>query len=438
MQKFKIITLGCKVNQAESAGIARQLTDRRAAAEADDGSVTLCIINTCTVTGKASMQSRQAVRQAQRTYPNARIVVTGCYAQTAPDEINSIPGVDLILGNDGKHRIVEALGEPATDSPRTIDQSVSSGLDQWIPGSPHTDRARPFVKIQDGCNARCSYCIVPQARGGSRSLPMEDALLSIQRLARDGYPEAVLTGIHLGHYGLDLDPPSDLLTLLKQIRQQQRIPRIRLSSIEPLELTADLIRFTADAGDRPAAICPHLHIPLQSGDDDILRRMRRPYTSDFFRELVQQIRQHLPDASLGVDVLVGFPGETDAAFERTCEFLQQLSVTYLHVFPFSRRKGTAADRMPDQVPAGVLKRRCHRVRSIGFEKKLAYYNKFHDKILEVVVESVADADTGMMKGTSANYIPVSFTGHTKQLRTIVSVRVDRVDTTGFVFGTVVT
>ena len=437
MQKFKIITLGCKVNQAESAGIARQLKDRYAAVEADDGPVSLCIINTCTVTGKASMQSRQAVRQALRTYPNARIVVTGCYAQTAPDEIGSIPGVDLILGNDGKHRIAEAIGQPSADSRNIIHKSISSDMDRWIPGSPQIDRARPFVKIQDGCNARCSYCIVPRARGASRSLPMEDALLSIQHLAEDGYPEAVLTGIHLGHYGLDFDPPSDLLTLLKHIRQQRCIQRVRLSSVEPLELTTDLIRFAAGASDRPAAICPHFHIPLQSGDNDILRRMRRPYTSEFFRDLVQEIRQYLPDASLGVDVLVGFPGETDAAFERTCELLQQLPVTYLHVFPFSRRKGTPAEHMPDQVPTAVLKTRCRQIRSIGFNKKLAYYNQFHDKILEVVVESFADAATGMMKGTSANYIPVNFNGHTNQLRTIVSVRVDRVDPSGFVFGTVV-
>ena len=437
MQKFKIITLGCKVNQAESAGIARQLKDRYGAVEADGGSVTLCIINTCTVTGKASMQSRQAVRQALRTYPDARVVVTGCYAQTAPQEIDGISGVDLILGNDGKHRIVEEIGMPPADLLKKTNESVSSGNKQWIPGSHQTDRARPFVKIQDGCNARCSYCIVPLARGASRSLPMKDALLAIQHLAEDGYPEAVLTGIHLGHYGLDLDPPSDLLTLLKNIRQQKTIQRVRLSSIEPLELTADLIRFTADAGDRPAAICPHFHIPLQSGDDDVLRRMRRPYTSDFFRELVQEIRQHLPEASLGVDVLVGFPGETEAAFQRTCEFLQQLPVTYLHVFPFSRRKGTAAYQMPNQVPTPVLKTRCRQIRSIGFDKKLAYYNQFHDKILEVVVESFVDADTGLMKGTSANYIPVNFTGHANQLRTIVSVRVDRVDPSGFVSGTIV-
>ena len=437
MQKFKIITLGCKVNQAESAGIARQLRDRYAAAGADDEPVNLCIINTCTVTGKASMQSRQAVRQALRAYPKARIVVTGCYAQTAPDDISSIPGVDLILGNDGKHRIVQEIGRQSADSQNRIPGSASSGMDHWIPGSPQEDRARAFVKIQDGCNARCSYCIVPTARGASRSLPVADALQSIQRLAEDGYPEAVLTGIHLGHYGLDLDPPSDLLTLLKYIRQQQYIQRVRLSSIEPPELTADLIRFTAGASDRPAAICPHFHIPLQSGDNEILRRMHRPYTREFFQDLVQEIRHHLPDASLGIDVLVGFPGETDAAFENTCELLQQLPVTYLHVFPFSRRKGTAAEHMPDQVPPATLKARCRRIRYIGFNKKLAYYNRFHDKILEVVVESFADAATGQMKGTSANYIPVTFTGHTKQLRTIVSVRVDRIDPSGFVFGTVV-
>ena len=364
MQKFKIITLGCKVNQAESVTMARQLRDRAVEAASGDGPVDLCIINTCTVTGKASMQSRQAVRRATRANPNARIVVTGCYAQTAPQEICDIPGVDLVLGNDGKPRIAEMICNRAVDLPFAAATATSELEDQRRTFSGQADRARPFLKVQDGCNARCSYCIVPVARGVSRSLPVEDALSSIERLNDAGYPEIVLTGIHLGHYGLDLDPPSNLLSLMKRIRQLQSVRRVRLSSIEPQELSPELIRFVAGAAVGPAAICPHFHVPLQSGDDEILQRMNRPYTRKFFRELILDINHHLPEASVGVDVLVGFPGESEAAFVNTCALLDELPVTYLHVFPFSRRKGTPADLLPNQVPADVLKARCRRIRLI--------------------------------------------------------------------------
>jgi threonylcarbamoyladenosine tRNA methylthiotransferase MtaB len=437
MQKFKIITLGCKVNQAESAGIARQLQDRAAEAAVGEDPVDMYIINTCTVTAKASMQSRQAVRQALRAHPDARIVVTGCYAQTAPQEIRDIPGVELVLGNDGKHRIAEILSNRPADARKMID-GMPAGTDNPWPLSPvRDDRARPLLKIQDGCNARCSYCIVPLARGTSRSLPQENVLRCIRRLGDAGYPEVVLTGIHLGHYGLDLMPPSDLLTLLKRIRQQELVQRVRLSSIEPLELTDELIAFAADSRNETTAICPHFHVPLQSGDNEILRRMRRPYTREIFRDRVLGIRRHFPDASIGVDVLVGFPGETAAAFDSTCSLLKQLPVTYLHVFPFSPRKGTPADRMPDPVPADVLKARCRRLRAIGSKKKTDFYNRFSAKILEVVAETVADAENGLIKGTSANYIPVMFKGRAEQLRSIVSVRVERVDPPGVLFGTIV-
>ena len=437
MKKFKIVTLGCKVNQAESAGIAGQLRKQAAEAVSGEDPVDLCVINTCTVTAKASMQSRQAVRQAMRAYPDARIVVTGCYAETAPREIRSIPGVDLVLGNDGKQRLAEMICDPDSDPPAAADTGPAADPRPWWPPSGRSERARPFVKIQDGCNARCSYCIVPLARGASRSLPADDALERIRHLGVAGYPEVVLTGIHLGHYGLDLNPPTDLLTLLKHIRHRQLIRRVRLSSIEPQELTGEMIRFAAGACKGPASICPHFHIPLQSGDNDILRRMRRPYSRELFTDVVAQVRHHLPGASIGIDVLVGFPGETDAAFENTCSLLMQLPVTYLHVFPFSRRRGTPADRLSDQVHPAVLKARCRRVRSIGSIKKLEYYEQFRGKILEVVAETVVDPATQRIKGTSANYIPVTFEGRTDRLRTIVPVRVERVDPSGSVFGTLV-
>ena len=436
MQKFKIITLGCKVNQAESAAIANQLQQQAIKAVDGQEPADLCIINTCTVTGKASMQSRQAVRQAMRANPNARIVVTGCYAQTAPQEIRAIAGVDLILGNDGKHRIVEMLHpETPGDLPRAEIVPAASNP-RWLAAAALTPRARAFLKVQDGCNARCSYCIVPAARGASRSQPVEDVLDSICRLADAGYPEVVLTGIHLGHYGLDLDPPSNLLALLRKIRKQTAVRRVRLSSIEPLELGDDLICLAAESAGDQTAICPHFHVPLQSGDNGILRRMQRPYTREMFRDLIRRIKRNIPAAGLGVDVLVGFPGESDAAFENTCLLLEELPVTYLHVFPFSRRSGTPADRMPDQLPAAIVKKRCRRLRTIGKKKKLDFYRQHTGCTLEVVAESYVDAEHRMIKGTSANYIPVTFKGSADMLRRLVSVRIDRLDPHGRVFGTV--
>ena len=407
MHKFKIITLGCKVNQYESEALTEQLVQADLSPAGPEEKADLFIVNTCTVTGRAAMQSRQAIRQAVRNNPGAQVVVTGCYAQTAPAEISSIDGVHTILGIDDKPHLLELVLD-RHHPPSNRRNKVANAIQETGPlnGPARGIRSRPFLKVQDGCEAFCTYCIVPYARGPSRSLTPDKAIDGIRRLNRNGHHEVVLTGIHLGCYGNDLTPPTDLLTLLNQIRNTGAIDRVRLSSIEPREFSDALLRFVAASGDGPGRICPHFHIPLQSGDDGILQKMNRPYTGRFFEKLVGKILCLMPEAAIGVDVLVGFPGETDPSFERTRRLLENLPVAYLHVFPFSPRKGTPAYHFPQKVPTTEVKERCRIMRIIGKQKKSEFYRRFIGKPLEVIIEDRKHLPEGYFLGTSANYIPV--------------------------------
>jgi len=406
MPKFTITTLGCKVNQYESDVIAKQLKSADWLPVPENEPSEICIINTCTVTRKASMQSRQAVRRAIRANPEARIVVTGCYAQTEPGAVGKIKGVDYIIGNADKNAICEVIRakkNSGSNRPRTICRNIQPEWDNApAPDAVAGDRTRPFLKIQDGCDAFCSYCIIPYARGPSRSKPLESVLAGIQALSSSGYQEIVLTGIHLGNYGNDLIPKTCLGDLLNRIDDSKMIPRVRLSSIEPLELTDDIINRAAESN----ILCPHFHIPLQSGDDRTLRKMGRPYTSADFRQLVTKIHDRLPEAAIGVDTLIGFPGESDAAFENTYALIETLPVAYLHVFPFSPRPGTPAAGYPDKVPPEVVKHRCERMRALGTSKRIDFYNQFIGRKHEVLVETTRHRPTGLLKGFSSNYIPI--------------------------------
>jgi threonylcarbamoyladenosine tRNA methylthiotransferase MtaB len=381
------------------------------------------------------MQSRQAVRQVIRTNPRARIVVTGCHAQTAPAELAAIDGVDLIVGNRDKHLIPRKI---YADLPGCADGDASAacreladiGHFQSLPGIAHGGRTRPFLKIQDGCNAFCTYCIVPHARGRSRSLPMDQVLHQIEGLGRLGYREAVLTGIHIGCYGHDLTPAIGLVDLLGRIRHAGTIDRIRLSSIEPAELTDAIIHLAASGDGATGRLCPHFHIPLQSGDDGILKRMHRPYDRDYFKDLIQRLIDRLPDAAIGVDTLIGFPGETDEAFENTYALIQSLPVAYLHVFPFSAREGTPAYSFTDQVPAQVIKRRCARMRRLGAKKRRDFYGRHVGSVVTVLVEETRDRITGRLKGFSDNYIPVCLDGPDEWINTFQPVEIQRLSSDG--------
>ena len=420
---FKISTLGCKVNQSESDMLNKELqainwipADQSEAAE-------MVIINTCTVTQKAAMQSRQAVRKAIRANPDARIIVTGCYAQTEPNSLANIKGVQYVVGNADKHRIGELID---ADHAQSADKTVTICNDvcqsQLLkPATPPFagSRTRPVFKIQDGCNAVCSYCIVPRARGPSRSLPPDDVLEGVQALSEADCPEIVLSGIHLGQYGRDLTPKTSLSELLAGIERTTAIRRVRLSSIEPLEVTDDLIEQVA----KSSRFCRHFHIPLQSGDDRILKKMKRPYRADDFKQLVDNIHHRIPDAAIGVDILVGFPGETDAAFNITHELIRDLPVSYLHVFPFSARPGTTAAEFGGRIPPDVIKTRCKQMRQLGNVKRQNFNARFIGQSLEVVVESTRHAATGFYKGLSSNYIVVLIDANDAQIKQRLSVAI---------------
>lgn len=424
MKKFVITTLGCRVNQFESDSIASILKGRGWEKAGRSEKADVCIINTCTVTGKASMQSRQAIRAKIREHEGATVLVTGCYAQTEAEEIKKIEGVTHVLGQKEKQLIPDLL-ETGAD----LDQLRAKGLGDTfscLVPSIFEERTRPYLKIQDGCEAFCTYCIVPYARGKSRSMALDDVLLNLRRIRAQGAQEAVLTGIHLGAYGHDLDPKTNLKSLLQKITSLDDMPRIRLSSIEPRELAPEIIEL-ASSSDR---ICHHFHIPLQSGDADILKRMGRPYTPEYFVGLVKSINEKLPSAAIGVDVLTGFPGETDEFFRNTFNLLESLPIAYVHAFPFSPRKGTPAATFKDQIHPEVMKARCAEIRDLGQKKKTLFYERHIGKNLDMMVESKRDKKTGMLKGISGNYISMLAEGPAKHMNTLVRVKAVEIGESG--------
>ena len=413
-----LTTLGCKTNQYESAAMEERLADAGYLVVPFEEGAELVIVNTCTVTAATDSQSRNLIRRARRLNPEARVVVTGCYAQVDPEALRAIPGVSLVLGNDEKKDFLAHLAEDADEGRvlvsdiRRAEEAVPLDLTRFA------ERSRAFLQIQNGCDAFCSYCIIPYARGRSRSVPPDKVVTQVQRLAAAGYPEVVLTGIHVGGYGADLTPAASLRELLVRIEKETDVPRLRLGSIEPTEIPAALVELVA-ASD---ILCPHFHIPLQSGDDAVLKQMNRIYDTAFFGRLVEGIRSRVPEAAIGLDVIVGFPGESGQEFENTLRFLDSLPITHLHVFPFSRRPGTPAATMPDQVPGDVARERAARLRALGEEKQQEFSGRFIGRELEVVVEG--GGQKGLCRGLSRNYLPVLFPASAEVVGKAVGVRVE--------------
>ena len=419
MLKVAVTTLGCKVNQCESAGISEALLARGMALVPFEEEADCYIINTCTVTGRTDGESRRLIRRTIRRNPAAAVLVTGCYAQRSPEEIAGIPGVRMVAGNAEKTRIPEFIEEMSANGPRIRVGEIGKEKEIVRPAAASfPGHTRAFLKIQDGCDASCSYCIVPHVRGGSRSIPPEEVLGRISSLGGAGFREVVLTGIHLGAYGRDLQPAADLSSLVRRIAEGSSVERLRLSSIEPREVTDELLALIGNSSGR---ICRHLHIPLQSGDDAILAVMNRDYDGDFFRGLIEKVRCAVPGIAMGIDVMAGFPGETEAAFERTLRLVEELPVAYLHVFPFSRRPGTPAASMTGQVSQEEKMRRTQRLRALGAAKRRSFAERFLGKTLEVLVEERQDRETRHLVGLSDNYIPVAVRGDVSANR-IVRVR----------------
>jgi threonylcarbamoyladenosine tRNA methylthiotransferase MtaB len=402
-EKVALTTLGCKVNQYESAALAEDLRKKGFSLVSFRSPADIYIINTCTVTAFSDFQARQLIRRAKRSNPQAKIIVTGCYAQVAAADIAVLNGVNLVVGNNQKHTIPALLQKGVINSKGTLSDDIfqqNSFCEILLDKMP--GRTRAFLKIQDGCNSFCSYCIVPFARGKSRSLPPEKVLKAVNIFALNDYREIVLTGIHLGTYGYDLNPPTNLTSILRQIMNGRKNVRFRLSSIEPREITDELLHLL----NKEDILCPHLHIPLQSGDDKILQLMKRDYDSYFYRMLIEKISIVLSDLAIGVDVMVGFPGEGDAEFNNTFKLLQDLPVAYLHVFPYSERPGTTAQKLYPKVPEKTKKERASILRNLSSKKREEFSLRFLGKKLDVLVEKGKDKRTGLMKGFSNNYLPV--------------------------------
>jgi len=419
-----LVTLGCKINQYDTNSMVSCLRGEGHGVVDEPADADVIVINTCTVTGRTDYKGRQLVRKAILQNRSAVIIVTGCYAQVQAEKIAEIPGVDYILGNMEKQEIaawVSACEKRETPAIRTGDISKTRTLGLESP-DVHSGTTRAFLKIQDGCNHACSYCIIPRARGRSRSLPRSRVKEKIDLLAEQGFQEVVLCGIHLGVYGQDLEPAVSLLDLLQDLERETGIPRIRISSIEPNELTDGLLDLSTES----RRLCPHFHLPLQSGDPDVLKAMNRPYGPEDFISLVHRIHERMPEAAIGVDVIAGFPGEGEGAFENTLNLLEGLPVTYLHVFPYSRRPGTAAAGFPDPVPPEQIRKRAGALRKMGMKKRLDFYAGYLQEEREVLVETNRDRKTGMLKGVSRNYIPVLFEGPDSLQARLVQVRIKEV------------
>ncbi len=420
--RIAFTTLGCKINQYESDQLRQNLLSQGNTIVPFDDEADVYIINTCSVTSKSDYQCRQVIRSAARRCREAKIVVTGCYASTRPEELKQLAGVTFVVGNADKASIPALImhaGTAPVNSP-----AVSSSL------SVRGTRTRAFLKIQDGCDNRCSYCIVPLARGASRSLEPSVVVREFDHLVREGCPEIVLTGIHIGTYGADLVSPSSLTALLNLLIPYRGSARIRLSSIEPHEITPDMIGLLGKS------LCRHLHIPLQSGDETILQAMKRTYTPQFYLNLLNGIAGQVPGVALGADIMVGFPGEGEKEFNHTFELVRSAPLTHLHVFSYSPRPGTPAAGMKNQVPEPVKKERSEALRDLGREKNIAFGKKNFGFELKTVVESKRDPKSGMLTGLTDNYLRVLISGaENEHIGKEINVIIERAEDMG-IFATI--
>lgn len=418
MKRVAIATLGCKTNQFESAAMIEQFEKAGYAVVPFTQPADIYVVNSCTVTARTDAETRRLIRRARRLNPAARVVATGCYAQVAQGELEQMPELDSVLGNREKQDII-GLVETGESRVSDIAGERTAGPLKLESFAEHT---RAFLQAQNGCNSFCAYCIVPYARGRSRSVPLEDVLQGVRSLAANGYREVVLTGIHLGAYGLDLVPPQSLTELVRRIGAERLVPRLRIGSVEPNELTDELLALMATS----EIICPHLHLPLQSGSDTVLQRMGRRYTAAFFRDLMARINSALPQAFIGADVIAGFPGESEGEFNETLRLIEDLPFSDLHVFPYSSRPGTKAAASPGQVPGNVIKKRAEVLRDCAAGKKTGFLSEQVGRELQVLVQGY-DETSGVCNGISSNYVIVKFSGRKEMINTEQAVKVDGVD-----------
>lgn len=415
-----VATLGCKANQYDSSAMEELLASGGISIVDYPGPADAYVINTCTVTGSTDSQSRLEIRKARRMNPDAVVIVTGCYAQVSPEAIKKIDGVDYILGNPEKGLVLECLKKGRRGRALSAVERREDGAPMTLRALTSGGRTRANLKIQDGCDRACSYCIIPKARGVSRSLPLEALEKEVGLLVQKNYKEIILTGIHLGAYGADLKQRSNLCEVIRMMGKKNIACRVRLSSLDPDEVTDELIELLAAS----KSVCNHLHLALQSGDDTVLKMMRRPYAAGLFVAKVLKLASAVKGISIGVDVIAGFPGEGDKEFENTFALLEAAPISYLHVFPFSERAGTVAANLPGKTADGVVKQRCLRLKSLDARKRLAFYRSFEGTDAEVLFETSVDAKTGLRKGKTANYIPVLAAAPPGAAKKILTVRLE--------------
>jgi threonylcarbamoyladenosine tRNA methylthiotransferase MtaB len=433
MTTFSIQNFGCRATEADSASLRLHLLSKGLELVEEHSSADVVVLHTCTVTAAADAQARETVRRVRRENPSARIVVTGCYAQRAPEELATLPGVSLVVGNSRLSEIPDALagqgigsGVPSGGSAAgfvalsQLEEPISlargptkiltgdifeqTAISAFTGGAVSPDRTRPILKIQDGCNHRCSYCVIPFVRGGSRSLAPEAVIQEIRKFVSAGAKEVVLSGINLGSYGRDLTPRADLAKLVGKILWETELPRLRFSSIEPQDVTQDFIDLVASSG----RMAPHFHAPLQSGSDRILKAMHRWYRAGHYAERVKLIRKTLPNAGIGADVIAGFPGETDEDFAKTIALIEQLPLTYLHVFSFSVRPGTAAARLPSFVPGPLIRERAQALRWLGEKKAAAFRMAQRGRAVEAL--TLHRSGENWTPALTGNYLKVRVAG----------------------------
>lgn len=418
--RVALVALGCRVNRADVDALAAELGPSFELAR-DGEPADFVVVNTCSITSDAESAARQALRRAARDHPGAHLVAAGCYAELRPRELAALPAVSAVVGARRQGAVAEVLARLQSGEPACAGDS-GRAADAWGRATAAPARhTRPFLKVQDGCDQRCAYCVVPDARGPSRSLPFDEALRRVALLGAR-HPEVVLTGVHLGAYGRDLSPRTSLEDLVLAIARGGLVGRLRLSSVEPNELPRGVLRDPAAA----AVLCPHLHLPLQSGVPRLLAEMGRPYRPDLFRDVVLEAAQVLPGACLGTDLLVGFPGETDEDHRVTVALVEALPLAYLHVFPFSPRPGTRAAELPGRVPGGVVRERVRELLAVSERKWKGHLAAQAGRELEVVVER---SDGGLARGTSRQWVTVRWPSAGDVRGAVVRVRVEASDGT---------
>jgi threonylcarbamoyladenosine tRNA methylthiotransferase MtaB len=400
-KKVAFYTLGCKLNYSETSGIARQFTSAGFGIVQFIDGADVYIINTCSVTDNADKKCRKVVKEALKHSPNAYIVIVGCYAQLKPEEITKIQGVDMVLGAAEKFQIIDYITDLTKQPKALVYQQDIANTNQFVPSYSIGDRTRTFLKVQDGCNYSCTFCTIPLARGASRSDTIESVLAQVAQIAASGVKEIVLTGVNLGDFGIrNSERENTFFDLVQALDKTEGIERFRISSIEPNLLTNEIIDFVANSN----KFVPHFHIPLQSGSPKILGLMRRRYKQEIYTERVNYIKQLMPNCCIGVDVIVGFPGESDADFLETYNYLNELEISYLHVFTYSERENTLAATMADSVSASKRAERSKMLHILSDKKRRAFYQTQLNTTAQVLLE--ADHKEGYMHGFTPNYVKV--------------------------------